>query len=257
MGYVSMSYSEERERGSFIAMTFNLQALGAAIGGIIPLIINRKSTEAAGVPPAVYIVIILLMGCACALAFALRPPSKITREDGTQVSNIQPRGFIEELKSTLEIFRDWKLLIMIPAFLPSECFLVYGGSVNAFHNDLRTRSLLSFVAVVLQIPAGIGLQKILDHDKWSRRTRAIIGLAVVGIPLMGAWIWEIVRTRHYDRSNPPAKPTDWNNDAFIPIFFLFVLNWVASVLWPYLILYFLGCLTNSPRKAANYVVSCS
>ncbi|KAH8701808.1 hypothetical protein BGW36DRAFT_289358 [Talaromyces proteolyticus] len=252
MGYISMSYSEERERGSFIALSFNLQAFGAAVGGIIPLLINRKSSKAAGVPEVVYIVFIVIQGFACLFAFALRPPSKITREDGTQLANIKSRGFVEELKSTLEIFRDWKLLIMIPAFLPSECFLVYAGSVNAFHNSLRARSLLSFIAVVVQIPAGIGLQKILDHDKWSRRTRAIVGLVVIGVPLIAAWTWEVVRTRHYNRSQPPTNPTDWNEDAFIPIFFLFVLNWVSSVLWPYLILYFLGCLTNSPRKSANY-----
>jgi MFS family permease len=255
MGYISMSYSEERERGTFISMSFNLQAFGAAVGGIIPLIINRKSNQVAGVPKAVYIVFIVMQGCGCLLTFALRPPSKITRDDGTQVATIQSRGFIEELKSNLEIFRDWKLLLMLPAFLPSECFLVYAGSVNAYHNSLRARSLLSFVAVVVQIPAGIGLQTILDHDKWSRRTRAMTGLVVVGVPLIAAWTWEVVRTRNYDRSNPPTNPTDWNDDAFIPIFFLFVLNWTASVLWPYVILYFLGCLTNSPRKSANYVVS--
>ncbi len=56
------------------------------------------------------------------------------------------------------------IAIQVPAFLPAECFLVYGGSVNAYHNNLRTRSLLSFIAVVLQIPCGVGLQYILDHE---------------------------------------------------------------------------------------------
>lgn len=36
-----MSYSEENERGKFVATAINLQALGAAIGGLIPLIINH------------------------------------------------------------------------------------------------------------------------------------------------------------------------------------------------------------------------
>jgi len=115
------------------------------------------------VPTAVYVVFIVMMAVGAVMAFLLLPPSKIVRDDGTQIAIVKPRGFVEELKANLEIFRDWKLLIMIPAFLPAECFLVYGGSVNAFHNDLRTRSLLSFIAVCLQIPAGYGLQKILDH----------------------------------------------------------------------------------------------
>lgn len=195
-----------------------------------------------------------MMGVGACMAFLLQPPSKVTRDDGTQVATIKPRGFIEELKANLEIFRDWKLLLMVPAFLPAETFLVYGGSVNAFHNNLRARSLLAFMSVVLQIPCGYGLQRILDHKTWARRTRAFIGLAVVGIPLMAAWIWEIVRVRNYDRSNPPTG-LDWSDPEFGAIFVLFMLNWISSSLWQYIILYFLGCFTNSPRKAANYAVS--
>ncbi|EXJ90965.1 hypothetical protein A1O1_04072 [Capronia coronata CBS 617.96] len=252
MGYIAMSYSEEQDRGKYITMSINLQAMGSVIGGIIPLIINRNATEAAGVPSAVYIVFIVMMSLGMVGAFALMPPSKITRDDGTPVGLVQARSFVDELKSNLEIFKDWKLMIMVPAFLPAECFLVYGGSANAYHNNLRTRCLLSFVSVCLQIPAGWGLQAILDHKAWKRRTRAFIGLTIVGVPLIAAWIWEIVRTRNYDRSNPPARAMDWTDDGFVAIFFLFMLNWVSSSLWQYLILYFLGTLTNSPRKSANY-----
>ncbi|KAK7900766.1 hypothetical protein LTR67_003050 [Exophiala xenobiotica] len=252
MGYIAMSYSEEQDRGKYITVSINLQAVGAMVGGIIPLLINRNSTEAAGVPPSVYIVFIVVMCIGMVGAFALMPPDKIIRDDGTKVGVVQARTFMEELKANLEIFRDWKLLIMIPAFLPAECFLVYGGSVNAYHNNLRTRCLLSFISVVLQLPAGWGLQWILDNKNMKRKTRAFIGLGVVGIPLIAAWIWEIVRTRNYDRSSPIEHPMDWTDDGFVAIFFLFMMNWVFSSLWQYLILYFLGTLTNSPRKSANY-----
>jgi hypothetical protein len=46
-------------------------------------------------------------------AFALMPPDKIIRDDGTKVGVVQARTFMEELKANLEIFRDWKLLIMV------------------------------------------------------------------------------------------------------------------------------------------------
>ncbi|RDW72225.1 hypothetical protein BP5796_08259 [Coleophoma crateriformis] len=253
MGYIAMSYSEEDDRGSFITMSINIQACGSIIGGIIPLIINRNSTVAAGVPESVYIIFLVLQGTGAVLGFLLlQNPAKIKREDGSSIAIIEARGFVQELKANLEIFTDWKLLLMVPAFLPAECFLVYDGSVNAYHNNLRTRCLLGFIAVVLQVPCGYGLQKILDHKAWHRRTRAFIGLAVVGIPLIGSWIWEIVRTRNYNRSATPGHLTDWSDDRFIPIFFLFMINWIASSLWQYLILYYLGCFTNSPRKAANY-----
>lgn len=94
-----------------------------------------------------------------------------------------------------------------------------------------------------------------DTVSGKRRTRAFIGLAVVGIPLIAAWIWEIVRVRNYDRANPPTRAMDWTDDGFVAIFFLFMMNWIFSSLWQYIILYFLGTLTNSPRKSANYAVS--
>lgn len=251
-----MAYSEEAERGSFITMAGNLQAGGAAVGSLIPLLINRNRIDVAGVPTVVYIIILAMMGVACGISFLLKPPSKIVRDDGTQLFTIKSRGWLEELKSNLEIFKDWKLMIMIPAFLPSECFLVYSGSVNAYHNNLRTRCLLSFMAVVLQIPCGLGLMKILDNKNWTRRKRAFIGLATVTVPLMGAWIWEIIRVRNYNRHDPPTKPLDWTEPRFAPIFILFVLTWISSVLFQYIILYFLSAMTNSPSKAAIYAVSC-
>ncbi|KAL2006965.1 hypothetical protein VTN00DRAFT_8403 [Thermoascus crustaceus] len=170
--------------------------------------IRYDGPETTGVPAAVYIVFMVLMGVGACAAFLIMAPAKVIRDDGTQSSNGRYRRC-----------------------LPSpENFLVYGGSVNAYRNNLRTRRFLSFIAVVLQISAGYGLQKVLDHKKWKRRNRVFIGVAVVGIPLMAAWIWEIIGVRNYDRFNPPAQGS----------------------LWQYIILYFLGTLTNFPRKSANY-----
>ncbi|ERS98593.1 hypothetical protein HMPREF1624_05379 [Sporothrix schenckii ATCC 58251] len=264
MGTIAMTYSEEDERGSFITISQNLQALGAAVAGFIDLMINRNRASADGVPIAVYIIVLSFMGVGACLAFLLRPPSRVTREDGTSVATAissttagtsgQGRTVVEELRASWDAMKNWDLLLMIPAFLPSECFLVYGGSANAFRNNLRTRTLLSFVAVVLQIPAAYGLRLVLDHAAWKRRTRALVGLGLVGTPLVAAWIWQMVEVRHYDRGTPtPADAlVDWTDAGFVSDFFLFTLTWVSSVLFQYIILYFLSCMTNSPRKAANY-----
>lgn len=57
--------------------------------------------------------------------------------------------------------------------------------------------------------------------------------------------------RNYNRHSPPEVPLDWNDPAFAPIFILFMLTWVSSALFQYIIMYFLGCFTNQPRMAAN------
>jgi len=45
---------------------------------------------------------------------------------------------------------------------------------------------------------------------------------------------------------------DWTDDGFAAIFILFMLSWTACSLWQYLILYWLGALTNDPIKASHY-----
>lgn len=185
------------------------------------------------------------------MAFLLAPPEKVVRKDGTDVAELKVRTFLEEIRSTFAALKDWKLWLMVPAFLPSQVYLVYAGSVNVYQNSLRARSLLSFCAVVVQILVAFGLQYLLDHPKLNRRTRAIAGLCSIGIPLIGAWIWETVRAVPHDRQNPPTSPIDWSDSRFAPVFALFMLNWTFSALWQYIIMYFLGCFTNNPRHAAN------
>lgn len=94
---------------------------------------------------------------------------------------------------------------------------------------------------------------ILDYPGWGRRKRGLVGLTSVSVPLVIAWIWEMVcysdvqvdhqiliyaqiRTRNYDRNNPPTKPTDWDDARFGWVFVLFMLNWIFSVWRPLLLL---------------------
>jgi hypothetical protein len=129
-GYIATGYPEEREKGSYATILMNMQALGSVISGIIPVIINRNSATVEGVPRCVYISFIIIMVIGGLLTLLLLRPQKLTRDDGSVVAVHPPRGAWEELRSNLLIFTDPILLMMVPAFLPSEGFLVYSGSVN-------------------------------------------------------------------------------------------------------------------------------
>jgi hypothetical protein len=129
-GYITTAYPEEKDKGSFATILMNMQALGSCIGGIIPVIINRNSDTVAGVPRSVYISFIIIMFIGGMLCLFLLRPHKLTRDDGSVVAVHPPRGAWEELRSNLLVFKDPILLMMVPAFLPSEGFLVYSGSVN-------------------------------------------------------------------------------------------------------------------------------
>ncbi|KAI0025941.1 hypothetical protein F4780DRAFT_789418 [Xylariomycetidae sp. FL0641] len=251
-GYISLSYPEEDEKGFYVTTVLNMQSTGSMLSGIIPVVINRHADTVAGVPRSVYIAFIAIMALCGFSGLLLRKPQKLKRDDGSTVAVDPARGVWEELSANLLIFKDWKLLAMLPAFLPCETYLVYSGSVNAYHNNLRARSLLSMMAFLIQLPCGYGLQCILDNKRWQRRTRALVGLTVVAVPMIVAWIWEIIRTRNYDRSVPVVRATDWSDPEFGWIFVLFVLTWVSCSLWMYVVMYFIGAITNSPQALTHY-----
>jgi hypothetical protein len=254
-GYIQVAYSSDGNKGKFIAIQNTLQATGSIACSILPVILNRDNVSRSGVPVPVYITYITVMLAAAALAlFALRRPNEVTCDTGAAISDLnEKRGRLQELAENLAVFKEWKLLCLLPAFLPAGSFLIYLGSVNAFQNTLRARSLLSFIALVVQIPFGHVLHVILDRPAWPRRKRGLAGLAFVGLPLSVAWVWEIIRTRGFDRAAPPVKPVDWSDSEYGPIMVLFVLNWTASVLWQYLVPWFIGALGLPPEKLSHYM----
>lgn len=254
-GYIQVAYSSDRDKGRFIAVQNSLQAAGSIACSILPVILNRDNVERAGVPVPVYVTYFALMLAAAALALlALRRPNEVVSGDSAPISEWnEKRGRIQTLADNLAVLKEWKLLVLLPAFLPAGSFLIYLGSVNAFQNTLRARSLLSFIALVVQIPFGHGLHVILDRPTWTRRKRGLAGLAFVGVPLSVAWVWEIIRTRGFDRSIPPLKPVDWSDSEYGPAMVLFVLNWTASVLWQYLVPWFIGALGLPPEKLSHYM----
>lgn len=140
-GYISTAYPEEREKGAYATMLMNMQGLGSVIGGIIPVVINRNKSTAAGVPRSVYISFIVIMIIGGLITLLLQRPQKLKRDDGSTVAVHPPRGAWEELKSNLLVFSDPILLMMLPAFFPSECFLVYSGSVNGESRDQNVLSI--------------------------------------------------------------------------------------------------------------------
>lgn len=60
-----------------------------------------------------YITFIVMDCVGIVLAWALRPPEKVIRDDGTNIAVIEPRTFLQELQGNLEAMRDWRLWVMV------------------------------------------------------------------------------------------------------------------------------------------------
>ncbi|KAF7539178.1 hypothetical protein G7054_g2360 [Neopestalotiopsis clavispora] len=138
-------------------------------------------------------------------------------------------------------------------------FITSGYIQVAYSNDqnkgqfIAIQNTLQAGALVVQIPFGHILHLILDNDKWTKPRRALFGLGFVAVPLSAAWLWEIVRTRDFDRAFPPANPTDWTEARYGPAMVLFVLNWTASILWQYIVPWFIGNLDIPQDKISHYM----
>lgn len=253
-GYIQVAYSDDTNKGKFIAVQNTLQAVGSIVCSILPVVLNRNNDSRAGVPEAVYITYIIIMLAVALMSFlTLRRPADVTAGEGGLGVQLEERNLGAELRANISIFREWKLLILLPAFLPAGSFLIYLGSVNAFQNNLRARSLLSFVAIVVQIPFGHLLHLILDNPRWRKRTRSLAGLAFVGVPLSVAWVWEILQTRNVSRHSATQQPMDWTDREFGPAMVLFSLNWTASILWQYLVPWYIGALDIPPGQVGHYM----
>jgi len=221
----------------------------------IPLAIDANSPDTDKVPTAVYATFVVLMASAVVLALFILPADKVRRDDGTKVAVMPKMTFKEAFQGSLVAFKDWRLLLLVPAMMSTEIHLVYIGVANGWHNNSRTRSLNSFCSLVVAIPLNLFLGWLLDRKTWSRKTRAYVGTCFVGVFLIGAYIAEVVRTRDWHRHSKGPN-MDWNSPDFAGQFILFMISWNSSGLVLNLVTWYLGAMSNDPVVCAHYSGLC-
>ncbi|CAG8642854.1 18707_t:CDS:2, partial [Gigaspora rosea] len=76
------------------------------------------------------------------------------------------------------------------------------NGVNAFYFDVRTRAFNSLWYWTAQMFAAFFFGKLLDWSKFGRKSRGILGLTLITIILMGAWIGGLFFQLTYKREDP-------------------------------------------------------
>ncbi|RFU31710.1 hypothetical protein B7463_g4648, partial [Scytalidium lignicola] len=251
VGYVIMSYPEERHKGRYIMISQMLSFLCSMFSSIVPLAIDTNNLSASGVPPSVYITFIVLMALATILALFILPPEKVRRDDGSAIAIVPRASFLSNMKGLIKALMDVKLLLLVPGMLATEIHLVYLGSTNSYHNDARVRCLNGFVALLVALPINFFLSWMLDHTQWTRRVRGVIATSFIAVFLIGAYIAEICRTYKWNR-HIAGPNMDWNDPGYAGVLILYIINWVACSLVLNLVMWFLGTLSNDPEKCAHY-----
>lgn len=249
-GMVIMSYAEEKDKAKAFALTWSLLAVGAAIGGLIGLLQNLHTADTSGVATGTYLAFIIIMLVGCALSLLLLNPQNVRRSDGRPLEHFRQTSFKREVIDTFKLFKEWKLVMLFPAFFASNFFYSYQFGINAFYYSLRTRALNSMVYWLTQIIGTFGLGLILDNKRITRRKRGIIGLTLTCIIVIATWIGGIFFQRTFTINSKPPN-VDWTSSKFGGPFVLYFMYGVSDAMWQSWCYWVMGTLSNESYKLAR------
>lgn len=250
-GMVIMSYAEEKDKSKAFAFTWSLLSIGATIGGLISLLQNLDKHEASGVSTATYIVLLIIMIVGCGISLLLLNPPSVRRSNGSRLENFKQTSFKREVIDTFKLFLDWKIVMLFPAFFASNFFYSYQFGINAFYYSLRTRSLNSMVYWLTQIIGTFGLSLILDNQKFKRKPRGLVGLAITCVFVIATWAGGAVFQQQFTRSTTPPG-VDWTDPQFGGPFVLYFMYGVSDAMWQSWCYWIMGSLSNESYRLARY-----
>ncbi|KAL3444837.1 MFS general substrate transporter [Aspergillus insuetus] len=257
-GTIMISYPNEEQKGKYFAWFWGIFNMGAVIGSLIPLGQNIHVTTNHTVSDGTYIGFIVLMFVGALLALCLCNASDIIRPDGSRVILMKHPSWSSELIGLWETLRfEPFILLLFPMFFSSNWFYVYQqNSVNSAHFDTRTKALNSLLYFLAQIIAAMIWGYLLDIQRVRRSVRAKVTWAALFILTFAIWGGGYAYEKTYTRatvSNPNFVPTDWTTPGYIGPMFLYIFYGFYDAVWQASIYWFMGAISNSGRRSANYV----
>lgn len=231
---------------------------GASIGAAIPLGNEWNSGEKSAVKTSTYIAFMVIMTFGASLTLTLLPASKVVRADGASVSLHKFSNWKRELVEVMNLFKDWRMLILIPLFAGSNWFYVYQH--NIFNSpgfmSIRARSLNNLLYWTMQIfGAGI-FGWLMDSPKLgSRRQRAILGNVGTLVAIVSIWIGAVVIQKSFSRESvklPGYVQIDVYDKEYVGLVIEYALFGIIDAVYQGYIYWLLGTMTNDTERAARY-----
>ncbi|KIJ47918.1 hypothetical protein M422DRAFT_226229 [Sphaerobolus stellatus SS14] len=255
-GEIMMSYPLEKDKGKSFSIFWAIFQLGTFIGSVISLAINIRSGQLTAVATGTYaFIIIILIGVAS--SFLVLGPNHIIRPDGTLVKLSTKTSTTQEVKGMIALFKNWKMLALLPMFFASNYFYSYQGAINANIFDGPTRALNATLSGAGAIIGAllIGFIVLDDSKLWKlkRRTRGYLGFAIVTGMTIIVWgvglSWQVTFNR--------ADFTDANRISYHQANYkgkgaLFFFYYFGDACYQALAYWIMSALTNEPFTLARY-----
>jgi MFS family permease len=257
-GTIMMSYPPEGSKGRYISWFWMIFNLGAVIGSLIPLGQNIHTTSNSTVSDGTYVGFIVLMFLGAVLALFLCDAGKVQREDGSRVILMKNPTWQTEFFGLYETLRtDTYILLLFPMFFASNWFNTYqSNGVNAAHFNTRTRALNNTLYWLAQIFGAFVFGYALDIHSIRRTVRAKVALGVLFLLTMviwgGGYAYQISVPGRSVTSAKTYVKMDWKDHGYVGPMFLYIFYGFYDASWQTCIYWFMGSLSNSGRKTANF-----
>jgi len=260
-GTIMVSYPHEGSKGRYFAWFWAIFNMGAVIGSLIPLGENINIKANVTVTDGTYIAFIVLMFAGALLALCLCDASAVIRDDGSRVVLMKNPTWQSEFIGLWETIRfEPYVILLFPMFWSSNWFTTYQqNGINGAHFDTRTKALNNCLYYMAQIVGALTLGYLLDMERFSRSFRAKACLVMLFCLTMIVWGGGYAWQKNYDRADvdaklhPEFKPTDWATPGYVGPMFLYIFYGFYDALWQASVYWYMGALSNSGRRSANFV----
>ncbi|XP_056160082.1 UNC93-like protein 1 [Syzygium oleosum] len=253
-GAIMTSYPPRDRKGTYISLFWSIFNMGGVIGGLIPFILNYNNSTAASVNDGTYIGFMCFMSVGAILSFAILPPSKVIRDDGSSCTNVKYSSISTEAIEILKLFRNWKMLLILPASWASNFFYSYQfTNVNGVMFNLRTRGLNNVFYWGAQMLGSVGIGYVLDFSFSSRKTRGYVGISIVALIGTAVWGGGLANQLNYSRHDLPDKLDfkDSGSDYAGP-FVLYFSYGLLDAMFQSLVYWVIGSLADDSETLSRY-----
>ncbi|KAG1474192.1 hypothetical protein G6F56_000495 [Rhizopus delemar] len=254
---IMMSYPDEQDKGKAFSIFWMIFNLGSTVGAAIPLG-NNFNTSGSSISTGTYIGFMCIMAFGAFLSLTLLPANKVIRANGSPVSLHKFSNWRREIYEIFALFRDWKMICLIPLFAGSNWFYTYQFQVynGGGFFSLRARSLNNLVYWLCQIVGAGFFGWVLDLKfLGERRTRAIVANTFVLCILSASWIGAIFVQRKFTYESVKEtgfEVTDIYSDGYAGYIILYAVFGLVDSIYQGFIYWLLGTMTNDTERAARY-----
>ncbi|CEP07738.1 hypothetical protein [Parasitella parasitica] len=248
-GSIMMSYPEEKNKGKYVAIFWALFNFGGILGSIIALALNLQN-EVGGVSTGTYTAFVVVMLVGVFFSLVIAPPSKVVRTNGTRVAVAKASHWTDELKGVLLVWKEWRMIYLIPAFLASNWFYSYQFRINAVYFDASARALNDTMYWGLQILGSLMIGILLDYQRMTRRGRGLLALAILFVVVMAVWAGGFAFQLNFN--NDFDTPIGWKDSGFGGPFVLYMFYGFTDSLYQSYLYWLMGAMSNDPSLLARY-----